>query len=100
MLPIPISTIGSASLEGTNQRNVAAGRLGQSNGYRAVKVQTGKRVDTRSEGQNSFNNVLAKSKPLPVPADQNPAAIGAKAAGLEAGSPPTQSEDTDGVPIE
>ncbi len=41
LIPVPIETIAKVSVKGTDGRSVAVGRLGQCNGFRAVRIAIG-----------------------------------------------------------
>lgn len=48
LVPVPQSAIGQVSLEGADRRIVGTARLGQQNGYRALRIKDGAVADTHA----------------------------------------------------
>jgi len=70
---VPVSTeaIGAVSLEGEGNQQVATGRLGQSNGHRAVLITIADRTSMSPGAEAAFQNAEPKQRPVPslVPAE-------------------------------
>jgi len=60
LVPIPTVAIGKVSLEGFDQRMAATGRLGQSNGFRAIRVTVPVGDHDMAQSQVPFENAQAK----------------------------------------
>ncbi len=107
LIPIPTEAIAAISLEGSDHRAVAMGRLGQSNGHRAIRVAFAVKAAVENQELPSFQDVqpstniqaLAQAQvPAVVPAQvQLPVQVPtATAGGNGAGVAP---EDTYGVAV-
>jgi len=68
VIPVPTETIGAVSLEGHDHRPIAAGRLGQSNGHRAVRIISAVVMDQDAGAAVDFQNAAPSQGVQSLPA--------------------------------
>jgi len=66
LVPVPQSAIGEVLLEGGDGRVVGVARLGQQNGYRALRITDGTTTDTSAGSGDGMVNITPQAAPEPM----------------------------------
>jgi len=66
LVPVPQSAIAEVQLEGADGRIVGRARLGQQNGYRALRITDGTSADAPAEGGDGMVNITPNAPPEPM----------------------------------
>jgi len=66
LVPVPQSAIAEVQLEGTDGRIVGHARLGQQNGYRALRISDDTAADVPAMGGEGMVNITPDASPEPV----------------------------------